>query len=87
MRRLGGDATRLLTSAELRVLPLLATHLSIAEIAERQFVSRATVKTQAASIYRRLDVISRSAAVERAAGLGLIDSVAVPPRRDFHLSG
>jgi LuxR family transcriptional regulator, maltose regulon positive regulatory protein len=87
MRTLSGDATPLLTEAELRVLPLLATHLSIAEIADRQYVARGTVKTQATSIYRKLDVTSRSEAVERAAQIGLIDSTAVPPRRDFHLSG
>jgi LuxR family transcriptional regulator, maltose regulon positive regulatory protein len=87
MRTLSGDAAPLLTVAELRVLPLLATHLNIAEIAERQFVSRATVKTQSISIYRKLDVTSRGAAVDRAADLGLIDSAAVPPRRDFELSG
>jgi LuxR family transcriptional regulator, maltose regulon positive regulatory protein len=86
MRTISGDAARLLSDAELRVLPLLATHLNMAEIAERQFVSRATVKTQAISIYRKLDVTSRSEAVERAAEVGLIDSAAVPPRRDFHLS-
>ena len=87
MRTSSGDAAPLLSDAELRVLPLLATHLNIAEIAERQFVSRATVKTQAISIYRKLDVTSRSEAVERAAEIGLIDSALVPPKRDFHLSG
>ena len=87
MRSLGGDVSQLLTEAELRVLPLLGTHLSIAEIAERQFVSRATVKTQTISIYRKLDVTSRSEAVERAAEVGLIDSAVLPPKRDFHLSG
>ena len=87
MRTVSGDPAPLLTDAELRVLPLLATHLNIAEIAKRQFVSRATVKTQAISIYRKLDVTSRSEAVERAVDVGLIDSAAVPPKRDFHLSG
>ena len=77
----------LLTEAELRVLPLLATHLTVGEIAERQFVSRATIKTQTISIYRKLDVTSRSEAVDRAAEIGLIESAAVPARRDFHLSG
>ena len=87
MRTLGGDAGPLLTDAELRVLPLLATHLNIAEIAKRRFVSHATVKTQTISIYRKLGVTSRSGAVERAAGIGLIESAVVPPRRDFHASG
>ena len=79
MRTSSGDAAPLLSDAELRVLPLLATHLNIAEIAERQFVSRATVKTQAISIYRKLDVTSRSEAVERAAEIGLIDSATAAP--------
>ena len=55
-----------LTAAELRLLPLLTTHLSFREIAERLFVSRNTVKTQAISVYRKLDASSRSEAIERA---------------------
>jgi LuxR family transcriptional regulator, maltose regulon positive regulatory protein len=62
-----------LTSAELRILPLLATHLSIAGIAERLFLSRHTVKAQLESMYRRLDVHSRDAAVARARELGLLE--------------
>jgi LuxR family transcriptional regulator, maltose regulon positive regulatory protein len=65
-----------LTAAELRLLPLLTTYLSFGEIAERLFVSRNTVKTQAISIYRKLDASSRSEAIERAIELGLVD---VPP--------
>ena len=57
------------------------------EVAERQFVSCATVQTQAISIYRKLAVTSRSEAVDRAVAVGLIDSAVVPPSRDFHLSG
>ena len=60
-----------LTTAELRLLPLLATHLNFAEIGERLYVSRHTVKTQAVSIYRKLGVSSRSQAVQRAQQLGL----------------
>ena len=63
-----------LTAAELRLLPLLTTHLSFREIAARLFVSRNTVKTQAISIYRKLDASSRSEAIERAAELGLVDA-------------
>jgi LuxR family transcriptional regulator, maltose regulon positive regulatory protein len=63
-----------LTAAELRVLPLLTTHLSFREIAERLFVSRNTVKSQAISIYRKLDASSRSEAIDRAIELGLVDS-------------
>jgi LuxR family maltose regulon positive regulatory protein len=69
-----------LTPAEQRLLPLLATHLSFREIGERLFVSRNTVKTQAIAVYRKFGVTSRSAAIERAAALGLIDEAAtVPP--------
>jgi len=60
-----------LTRAETRLLPLLATHLSFAGIANELFISRHTVKTQAISIYRKLNVSSRSEAVVRAQELGL----------------
>jgi LuxR family maltose regulon positive regulatory protein len=60
-----------LTAAELRLLPLLATHLSFREIAERFLVSFHTIKSQAYSIYQKLGVSSRSQAVARAHELGL----------------
>ena len=75
-----------LTPAELRLLPLLATHLSFREIGERLFVSRNTVKTQAISVYRKLGVSARSTAIIRAVELGLIEQ-SVPPPRGFTLSG
>jgi LuxR family maltose regulon positive regulatory protein len=62
-----------LTAAELRLLPLLPTHLSFPEIGARLFLSRHTVKTQAISIYRKLDVSSRGEAVARAREIGLLD--------------
>ena len=62
-----------LTGAELRLLPLLATHLSFREIGVKLFVSRNTIKTQAISVYRKLGVSNRSAAIERAAEIGLVD--------------
>jgi LuxR family maltose regulon positive regulatory protein len=62
-----------LTGAELRLLPLLATHLSFREIGERLFVSRNTIKTQAISVYRKLGVSSRSDAIQRAGQLGLVE--------------
>ncbi len=76
-----------LTSAELRLLPLLATHLSFREIGDRLFVSRNTVKTQAISVYRKFGVSSRSDAIERAAELGLIDATAVPVQRELADAG
>jgi LuxR family maltose regulon positive regulatory protein len=61
-----------LTAAELRLLAMLATHLSFPEIAEEMFLSRNTIKTQAKSIYRKLGVSSRSQAVSRSLELGLL---------------
>jgi LuxR family transcriptional regulator, maltose regulon positive regulatory protein len=78
-------AASTLTPAELRLLPLLATHLSFREIGEGLRVSRNTVKTQAISAYRKLGVSSRSEAIQRAAELGLVDPPASP--QDFILAG
>jgi LuxR family maltose regulon positive regulatory protein len=60
-----------LTPAELRLVPLLATHLSFREIADKLHVSRNTVKTQAISIYRKLGVSGRSEALAAAEELGV----------------
>ena len=76
-----------LTAAELRLLPLLTTHLSFREIAERLFVSRNTVKTQAISVYRKLDATSRSEAIDRAIELGLVDAPPASRATDFIRSG
>ena len=61
-----------LTPAELRLLPYLQTHLSIREIADRLFVSRNTVSSELASIYRKFGVSKRSEAVFRATDVGLL---------------
>jgi LuxR family maltose regulon positive regulatory protein len=61
-----------LTSAELRLLPYLQTHLTIAEIAERLQISRNTVGTQVTAIYRKFSVSSRGEAVQRASTVGLL---------------
>ena len=62
-----------LTAAELRLLPVLPTHLSFPEIAEEMFLSPNTVKSQAMSIYRKLGASSRSQAVSRSRELGLLE--------------
>ena len=62
-----------LTAAELRLLPMLCTHLSLPEIAAEIFLSRNTIKSQAYSIYRKLGVSSRSQAVAVAGKLGLLE--------------
>jgi LuxR family maltose regulon positive regulatory protein len=61
-----------LTSAELRLLPYLQTHLTLREIGERLFVSRNTVSSEVSSIYRKLGVSSRGAAVAVAIAIGLL---------------
>jgi LuxR family maltose regulon positive regulatory protein len=61
-----------LTQAERRVLELLPTELSYGEIAARLWVSRDTVHTHVADIYRKLEVHSRSSAVARARQLNLL---------------
>jgi LuxR family maltose regulon positive regulatory protein len=69
----GGDSSTL-TSAELRLLPLLMTHLTVAGIADRLFLSPHTVKSQLWSLYRKFGVHTRSDAVVRARDLGLLEA-------------
>jgi LuxR family maltose regulon positive regulatory protein len=64
-----------LTRAELRVVQYLPTNLSLADIATRLFVSRNTVKSQVAAIYRKLGTTSRTEAVDRARTAGLITEI------------
>jgi LuxR family maltose regulon positive regulatory protein len=80
-RSTSGEWASLLTAAELRLLPLLAGHLSFREIAERLSISRNTVKTQAIAVYRKLDVSSRSKAVARARELGILGLESAPLAR------
>jgi LuxR family maltose regulon positive regulatory protein len=61
-----------LTTAELRLLPLLSTHLTFREIGERLYLSPHTVKSQAMSAYRKLGVSSRSQAIHRVQQTGLL---------------
>ena len=69
----GAQGASSLTVAELRVLPLLATHLSFPEIGAELFLSPNTVKSQAISLYRKLGVSSRSQAVAKSRELDLLE--------------
>jgi LuxR family transcriptional regulator, maltose regulon positive regulatory protein len=69
----GAEGASSLTAAELRVLPLLATHLSFPEIGAELFLSPNTVKSQAISVYRKLGVSSRSQAVAKSRELALLE--------------
>jgi LuxR family maltose regulon positive regulatory protein len=67
------DTRPVLTPAELRVLDLLPTHLTLGEIGDALYLSRNTVKTHAVSVYRKLGVSARGQAVDRARQLGVLD--------------
>ena len=62
-----------LTAAELRVLELLPTHLTLAEIADVLHTSRNTVKSQVAAVYRKLRAATRAEAVHEGRNVGLIE--------------
>jgi len=72
-RSSGVPGASALTAAELRLLPLLSTHLSFPEIAAELSLSRSTIKSQGMSIYRKLGSSSRSQAVARSRELGLLE--------------
>ena len=55
-----------LSDAEWRILRLLATDLSLSQIGRELYLSTNTVKTHTRSIYRKLGVSSRAAAVAAA---------------------
>ena len=67
------ESTRL-SDAELRVMRYLPTNLSRYEIAQELYLSVNTVKTHIEHIYAKLDVHSRTEAVERARSIGLLSS-------------
>lgn len=76
-----------LTTAELRVLQFLPTHLSFPEVAERLFVSANTVKTHARSVYRKLGASSRGQAVQIARQSGLLDEASYAGLRHSTING
>ena len=62
-----------LTAAELRLLPLLTTHMPVPQIAAELFLSPGTIRSQLKSVYRKLDVTGRDQAVTRSRELGLLE--------------
>ena len=72
-RQASAPGASALTTAELRLLPLLATHLSFPQISQELFLSRNTIKSQVLAIYRKLGAASRNQAVTRARELGLLE--------------
>jgi LuxR family maltose regulon positive regulatory protein len=61
-----------LTRAEMRVLQLLPTHLSLGQIGAELYISRNTVKAHLVSIRRKLQCSSRDEVVARGRDLGLL---------------
>ena len=72
-RRPSARGASSLTAAELRILPLLATHLSFPQIGAELFLSPNTIKSQAISLYRKLGVANRNQAVTRSRELALLE--------------
>lgn len=68
----GRSQSEPISPAELRVLELLPTHLSVGQMAERLCVSTNTVKSHSKALYRKLGVGSRAEAVDEARALGLL---------------
>jgi LuxR family transcriptional regulator, maltose regulon positive regulatory protein len=69
----GAAGASALTAAELRLLPMLSTHLQLHEIAAEMYLSPHTIRAQSKSIYRKLGAASRSRAVAQARELGLLE--------------
>ncbi len=61
-----------LTNRECEILALLAARLSNREIAERLFISPATVKRHSVNLYAKLEVHGRREAVNKAVTMGLV---------------
>ena len=61
-----------LSTAELRVVPYLQTHLTFDEMAERLHLSRNTVLSHSKAIYRKLGCSGRSETVAAAISMGLL---------------
>jgi LuxR family maltose regulon positive regulatory protein len=68
----GEPLTEPLSQRELEVLRLFKTELSGPEIARELVIALSTVRTHTKSIYSKLNVNNRRAAVKRAAELNLI---------------
>jgi LuxR family transcriptional regulator, maltose regulon positive regulatory protein len=69
---LAGNLVEPLSPRELEVLQLMALGKTNQEIAEQLVVAVGTVKSHAASIYRKLETANRTEAVNRARQLGLL---------------
>lgn len=65
------SSTQALSVREREILALLATDATLAEIAQRLFVTLNTIKSHTQKLYRKLDVAGRREAVQEARRLGI----------------
>ena len=77
-RAAGGEVLDPPTGAELAVLRLLATDLSMREIGERLFLSPNTIRSHRRALYLKLGVHSRADAVARATALRMLGRTESP---------
>ena len=77
-RARGGEVLESPSEAELAVLRLLETDMSLREIGERLFISPNTVRSHTHALYRKLGVHSRTDALARATALGLLEQTESP---------
>ncbi len=64
--------TSLLSKRELEVIMMIATGNSYTEIGQKLEISSETAKTHIRNIYKKLNVNSKSAAIDKAVGAGLL---------------
>ena len=80
-----------LTTAELRLLPLLASHWSFREIGDQMFLSRNTIRdTGHIDLSQAGRVVAHAQVLEKAAELGLLigaEPADDPPRRASVITG
>lgn len=72
LRTAAARARAVLSDRELQILTLVAEGLSVPRMAERLYLSQATVKTHLNHIYEKLDVSDRAAAVAEGMRRGLV---------------
>jgi two-component system nitrate/nitrite response regulator NarL len=66
VRRRGRGATTSLTERETQVITMMAEGLSVPQIAARLHLARSTIKTHVQTLYEKLGVSDRGAAVAEA---------------------
>jgi LuxR family maltose regulon positive regulatory protein len=73
-----GDVLELPSAAELAVLRLLTTELTLREIGEHLYISANTVRSHTRAVYRKLGVHTRADAVAKASALDLLSEADSP---------